>query len=180
MNSKEFYISHFTTLEALVDIVKIGSLLPLCDQKSLYGEKCKLPKYYDTVKGIGDLDKYDKSIFYSIIFLDNSRLLFKPNPGKIYLIFPPKILTGRISTFCKGWSYGKIENVMKIEDYFSKTIHPDSGTYKNELLVEGTMKLDSLIHIYVPKNRFFDPLILEKLISENPNLPWIRENPFEK
>lgn len=209
MNSKftgipsGFYISHFTTLESLVYILKIGSLLPLSEQRKIYGEKFREPHYYNTVKGIGDVDVYDKSTFCSIIFPEDLRI-FNPNPNKIYLMFSPNILLGRKSVFCKGWSYGKIKkdsicsyssdltieenlNIWKniSKESFDKTIHPDSGTFKNELLIEGRLNFkysyDSLRFIYVPKNDYIDKKLLETLIFKNPNLAWIFETlVFEK
>jgi hypothetical protein len=242
----KFYVSHFSRKSALKDILKSYALQPLGLRREIFKEKYPEkewydPQFYEDAKNEGDIVKYDKSIFYSILFPDNDGIpIFKPTIShNIYFIFSPKIIEDNVNMvntknvtelpiFCSGWYYGKkpeekcivydtskslVENLNIFREtksqaidfyhkngkqYFRNIMPIQSGTLRSELLMEGEMPIElDLEYIYVPK---FKPevysqemlkmfpglrkankeeeLELQKLMDENPHLPWIRENPF--
>ena len=99
-------------------------------------------------------------------------------------------------------------DLYKSDPNTKKVLSIESNTLVTELLMEGEMPIDmDLLHIYIPKGRYipvkFSEAFLEKypsfrgeevrrrkdyeeeeaeverLIRENPDLPWTRENPFK-
>jgi hypothetical protein len=102
-------------------------LRPSKIQKEVYeaenpGEEYYPSNYEETAQGIGDIEKYRKSIFYSIIFRDDDGdpIFEPPRLSEAYLIFSPKIIEDNakhimgfdeksLPVFCNGWSYGKIK-----------------------------------------------------------------------
>jgi hypothetical protein len=243
----KFYVTHFTEHKELIKIVKSRSLQPTnlireIFQKENPGKEWS-SRYEDLAeeRGEGDLEKYGKSVFYSIIFPDNDGLpIILPNKLNVLFVFSPKIIednanmVGRRGVtenpiFCKGWHFGEIKEDKcirynkdlslnknlnnfrnKIQDfieryhkngkvYEEKLFHAESQTLNSELLMEGEMPIDlDLLYIYVPDiimtpealikkhpmfakaNEYKKELQAEvdKVIEENPDLPWIRTNPF--
>jgi hypothetical protein len=248
--TEKFYVSHFTGIGSLEEIIKSRSLQPPKVQREVYleenpGEEWEGSNYYENAKERGgDIDKYDKSVFYSILFPDsNGKPTFRKDKVEriAYFIFSPQIIednakmVGRRGVteppvFCKGWSYGKIKNekcnyydsskslqenldswrtimlpmIQKFEEdpFLEKLVQAESKALNAELLMEGEMPIDmDLLYIYIPQGIEFNyteeqikkyPFLknamegrkimdekLERLIRENPDLPWTHENPFE-
>jgi hypothetical protein len=248
----KFYVSHFSSKFALKSILESYALQPLGLRREIFKQKHKDdktsvwhdPLFYEFARDEGSTEKYDKSIFYSIIFPDNDgNPIFKPTQNdKVYFIFSPKIIEDNVTMlntknftelpiFCSGWYYGKtpeekcivydtsksltenLNNFRTIKNWAIDFYHKNgkqylhnimpllSGTLRSELLMEGEMPLElDLVYIYVPKSKpvkytqkmlkMFPDLLevdkeleleelkLQKLIDENPHLPWIRKNPF--
>lgn len=122
----KFYVSHFSNKYHLKDILESYSLQPLDLQKSIFKHKYPEKEWYDPVfyeiaEEKGNVEKYSKSIFYSIIFPDNDGIpIFSPYIGadRVYFIFSPKIIEDNVKMlgsnnitelpiFCQGWYYGK-------------------------------------------------------------------------
>jgi hypothetical protein len=113
---EKFYVSHFTDINRIRNILKSHALQPSGMQKNYVG------RYRENAEEHGDLEKYNKSVFYSIIFPDDNGVpIFKESriTGYGFFVFSPKIIednakiVGRrgvseLPIFCKAWNYGKI------------------------------------------------------------------------
>jgi hypothetical protein len=121
----KFYVSHFSNKSVLKDILKSYALQPLGLRREIFKEKYPEKEWYDSTyyeiaETKGNTVKYDKSIFYSILFPDNDGIpIFKPTQDdKVYFIFSPKIIEDNVNMvnienitelpiFCNDWNYGK-------------------------------------------------------------------------
>jgi hypothetical protein len=113
---EKFYVSHFTDIKRIRNIITSRALQPAGMQKNYVG------RYRENAEEHGDLEKYDNSVFYSIIFPDDDGVpIFKESriTGYGFFVFSPKIIednakmVGRrgvseLPIFCKAWNYGKI------------------------------------------------------------------------
>jgi hypothetical protein len=110
---EKFYVSHFTQITRLRNIIEARALQPTGMSKASghYTEQAK------------DKKKYKRSVFYSVMFPDDDGVpIFKDNlpvPGFVYFVFSPKIIEDNANMvgkhgvkegpiWCKGWNYGKI------------------------------------------------------------------------
>jgi hypothetical protein len=126
--AEKFYVSHFTKIHNLKKILKSHSLQPQKLQQQLFEEENIEEEwygsdYYENAKERGgDIEKYNKSIFYSILLPDSKgNPIFRDRKYRyVYFIFSPRIIEdnadmiGRhgvtaLPVFCEGWSYGKIK-----------------------------------------------------------------------
>lgn len=121
---EKFYVSHFTDIKRIQSILDARALQPSGMQKKYIG------RYRENAEEHGDLKKYDKSVFYSIIFPDDNGVsIFKESfiNGYGFFIFSPKIIednagmlgrrnVSELPIFCRGWAYGEIhENCYKYD-----------------------------------------------------------------
>jgi hypothetical protein len=110
--NKDFHIVHSTNIGNLPKILESQSLKPIGSQKN------RTTEFYKSAKDLGDIQKYKKSIFYSIIFPDDdSYPIFEEiDETAIHFVFSPKLITSKLKSspkeepfFCKGWHYGKFD-----------------------------------------------------------------------
>lgn len=143
----KFYVSHFTRVHNLENIIKVRALQPPIFQENFDSY------YYETAEEKGNQEKYKKSIFYSIIFPDS-----KGNPiyrneefdggqaggGYAYFIFSPKIIEdnanmlnrrhiSELPIFCKGWNYGKTD-IDKCDNYDTNiSLYENLNKWRNKI-----------------------------------------------
>jgi hypothetical protein len=150
---EKFYVSHFAKIHNLKKILESRSLQPPKLQRQIFKEKKPEEEwsgsdYYENAKERGgDIEKYDKSIFYSILFPDSKgNPIFRDTKSRyVYFIFSPRIIEDNSSmigrygiteppVFCEGWSYGKI----KEEDcrYYNKdlTLEENLNSWRDSIL----------------------------------------------
>jgi hypothetical protein len=127
---EKFYVSHFTRIHNLENIIKARALQPRIFQEDFNSY------YYEQAEELGNQEKYKKSIFYSIIFPDSKGIPIyrdeefgggQAGGGQAYFIFSPKIIEDNanmlnrryiteLPIFCKGWNYGKTD-IDKCDSY---------------------------------------------------------------
>jgi hypothetical protein len=147
----KFYISHFTDIDRIQSILDARALQPAGMQKNYVG------RYRENAEEHGDLEKYDKSVFYSIVFPDDNGIpIFKESriSGYGFFVFSPKIIEdnanmlGRHNVsenpiFCRGWAYGEI--------------HENCYTYDNDKSLEENLNLWRSIMTENIKQYMIDP-----------------------
>jgi hypothetical protein len=113
---EKFYVSHFTDIKRIRSIIASRSLQPSGMQKEYVG------RYRENAEEHGDLEKYNKSLFYSIVFPDDNGIpIFEKSlvSGYGFFVFSPKIIednadmlgrrgVSELPIFCRGWAYGEI------------------------------------------------------------------------
>jgi hypothetical protein len=122
----KFYVCHFTNRYGLHNIIESRSLQPPIIQKKLFEKENPDKKFWTRYlelmeeRGKGDLEKYMKSIFYTILFTDdNGDVMFKPKSLFVYFIFSPKIIEDNakmvgsegiteVPVFCRGWNFATV------------------------------------------------------------------------
>ena len=73
---EKFYVSHFTDINRIRSIVESRALQPSGMQKDYVG------RYRENAEEYGYLKKYDKSVFYSIVFPDDNGIpIFEEEPA---------------------------------------------------------------------------------------------------
>ena len=72
-SNKDFYIVHSTKIGNLPKILESQSLKPIGSQKDGVKKKKRNTLFFEQAKELGDIQKYKKSIFYSIIFPDDDK-----------------------------------------------------------------------------------------------------------
>lgn len=143
--TNKFYVTHFTEHDELIKIVKSRSLKPT----NLIRESNKdfVSRYEDLAKenGYGNMEKYGKSIFYSIIFPDNDGIpIIKIHKLNVLFVFSPKIIEdnakmiGRRGVtetpiFCKGWDYGKINKEKCIKYNKDLSLNKNLNIFRNRI-----------------------------------------------
>ncbi len=114
--NKDFYIVHSTNIGNLPKILESKSLKPIGIQKDGGKNKKRFGEFLSQAKELGDIQKYKKSVFYSIIFPDDDSypIFEETDEADIHFIFSPKLITSKLKAspkeepfFCKRWHYGK-------------------------------------------------------------------------
>jgi hypothetical protein len=135
---EKFYVSHFTDIDRIQSILDTRALQPAGMQKNYVG------RYRENAEEHGDLEKYNKSVFYSIVFPDDNGIpIFEKSfiSGYGFFVFSPKIIEdnanmlGRHNVsenpiYCRGWNYGEIhEHCYTYET--DKSLEENLNTWRN-------------------------------------------------
>jgi hypothetical protein len=179
------FLTHFTDLKHIPKILETRSILSPEKQRKLLEEEWIPGICYNTSMGIGNIQRYDKSIFLEILSKDYNNL----NSKAICFIFDPKILIDKEAIFSLGWNYGKLkennyikydnrkslkENLEDFDSLMKINLSENSKDKRMEIMIEDQILLDSnLIKIYVPeeleskilKLEFLDPDLKSKICS---------------
>jgi hypothetical protein len=153
--SNKFYITYFTRLKGLKDILKTRSIQPFGVQKENFtlenpDKVWSFDSIYNAAKAIGNLDKYLKSVAYTIMFPDKKgNIIFeenKLNNDFVYVVFSPKIIednatmkgqrdVSELPIFCDGLKYGKY-NSEKCSYYDTKKSLKENLNSWRELIMK--------------------------------------------
>jgi len=142
----KFYVTHFTEHKHLKKIIESRSLQPTNLIREL-NDNNYISRYEDMSENIGkgDLEKYGKSVFYSIVFPDNDGLsIIHPHKLNVLLIFSPKIIednanmVGRRGVtetpiFCKGWHFGEIKEEDCLKYDKSLSLNKNLNIFRNHI-----------------------------------------------
>lgn len=169
-----FYLTHFTDLKHFPDILESRSILSPEKQREILKDKWIPGKCYNTAIGLGDIERYDKSIFLEM-FSDLNCL----NPNFIYFIFSPEILIDSGAIFSKGWNYGKLKENNYMEYDTKKSLMDNLESWEAfrsekgnriEIMIPNQVSLNSnLVGIYIPEKEF-QKLEIKDLILKHSDL----------
>jgi hypothetical protein len=170
-----FYLTHFTDLKHLPEILESRSIISPEKQREILKEKWIPGKYYNTAIGLGDIERYDKSVFLEMI----SSNLNSMNSSFIYFIFSPEVLIDSNAIFSKGWNYGKLKenNYMEYDNKKSliynleswEAFRSEKGN-RIEIMIPNQVSLNSnLVGIYIPE-KDFQSLAVKDLILKHYDL----------
>jgi hypothetical protein len=159
----KFFVCHFTYKDRLRSIVENYALVPPKVLKRIYevenpGEEWEGSWYMNLAeeRETGNMNKYMKSIFYSILFPDNNGdTMFKPVNTLAYFIFSPKIIQDNAAMvghrdvtegpiFCNGWNFGNTSEEECIHYNTSKSLEENLHIFRD--------KVSTMIDIYSKYN----------------------------
>lgn len=145
-STDKFFVTHFTEHSSLVKIVKSRSLQPTNLIRKISKESY-VSRYEDMAKerGKGDLEKYGKSVFYSLIVPDNDGLpIIEDIKLNVLFVFSPKIIednaemVGRRDVteepiFCKGWHFGEIREDKCVRYDKTLSLNKNLNNFRNKI-----------------------------------------------